>query len=38
MRELARAHGLRADATQVNGESVRFVLPLQADDASAAQP
>jgi acetyltransferase len=30
MRELARAHGLRADAAELDGDSIRYVLPLQA--------
>ena len=38
MRELARSHGLRVDATAVGGESVRYVLPLQAGNPAPVQP
>jgi acetyltransferase len=31
MRELARVHGMRANETALNGESLRYVLPLQPD-------
>jgi len=38
VKRLVRAHGLRADETELNGESLRYVLPINADDAPDAQP